>query len=132
MRGRVVGAARRSGEPVLAGEAIRALRDGLSAVVAEPTGLGGREHTLYAAYLSAVAFASAGSGLHHKICHVLGGKYNLPHAQTHAVVLPYVLAYNGPNASAAERRIAAAFDAPNALDGLITLRDAAGRAPRTA
>src|SRR5262245_22744225 len=50
---------------VLAGEAIRALRIGLSAVVDEPTGLGGREQTLYGAYLSAVAFASAGSGLHH-------------------------------------------------------------------
>ena len=60
--------------------------------------LDGREHALYAAYLSATAFASAGSGLHHKICHVLGGKYNLPHAQTHATVLPYVLAFNGPAA----------------------------------
>jgi alcohol dehydrogenase class IV len=109
---------------VLAGEAIRALRVGLSAVVDEPTGLEGREHTLYGAYLSAVAFASAGSGLHHKICHVLGGMFNLPHAPTHAVVLPHVLAFNAPNASAAERRVAAAFDAPNALDGLITLRDA--------
>jgi maleylacetate reductase len=109
---------------VLAGEAIRALRVGLSAVVDEPTGLEGREHTLYGAYLSAVAFASAGSGLHHKICHVLGGMFNLPHAPTHAVVLPYVLAFNAPNAHAAERRIAAAFDAPNALDGLITLREA--------
>jgi len=109
---------------VLAGEAIRALRVGLSAVVHEPTGLEGREHTLYGAYLSAVAFASAGSGLHHKICHVLGGMFNLPHAPTHAVVLPHVLAFNAPNAPAAERRIAAAFDASNALDGLITLRDA--------
>ena len=71
--------------------------------------LDGREHALYAAYLSAAAFASAGSGLHHKICHVLGGKYNLPHAQTHATVLPYVLAFNGPAAPDAERRIAAAF-----------------------
>jgi maleylacetate reductase len=115
---------------VLAGEAIRALRIGLSAVVDEPTGLDGREHTLYGAYLSAVAFASAGSGLHHKICHVLGGMFDLPHAPTHAVVLPHVLAFNAPNAPAAERRIAAAFDAPSALDGLTTLREALD-APRT-
>ena len=108
---------------VLAGEAIRALRAGLSAVVEEPTGLAGREHTLYGAYLSAVAFASAGSGLHHKICHVLGGMFDLPHAPTHAVVLPHVLAFNAPNAPAAERRIAAAFGAPTALDGLTTLRE---------
>ena len=98
---------------------------GLSAVVDEPTGLDGREQTLYGAYLSAVAFASAGSGLHHKICHVLGGMFDLPHAPTHAVVLPHVLAFNAPNAPAAERRIAAAFDAPSALDGLTsTARDA--------
>jgi len=115
---------------LLAGEAIRALRIGLSAVVDEPTGLGGREHTLYGAYLSAVAFASAGSGLHHKICHVLGGMFDLPHAPTHAVVLPHVLAFNAPNAPAAERRIAAAFGAPSALDGLTTLREALD-APRT-
>ena len=115
---------------VLASEAIRALRIGLSAVVDEPTGLGGREHTLYGAYLSAVAFASAGSGLHHKICHVLGGMFDLPHAPTHAVVLPHVLAFNAPNAPAAERRIAVAFDAPSALDGLTSLRDALD-APRT-
>jgi maleylacetate reductase len=36
--------------------------------------------------------------LHHKICHVLGGVYDLPHAETHAVVLPYVVAFNVPAA----------------------------------
>jgi maleylacetate reductase len=92
-----------------AAEGIRSLAAGLPKVVADPMDLDGREHALYAAYLSATAFASAGSGLHHKICHVLGGKYNLPHAQTHATVLPYVLAFNGPAAPDAERRIAAAF-----------------------
>ena len=82
----------------LAAEGIRALAEGLPKVVTDPSGIDGREHALYAAYLSAVAFASAGSALHHKICHVLGGAYNLPHAQTHAIVLPYVLAFNGPAA----------------------------------
>ena len=47
-------------------------------------------------------------------------------------MLPYVLALNAPAAPEAERRIAAAFDAPNALDGLQALRDGAGRAARTA
>jgi len=55
---------------------------------------------------------------------VLGGAYNLPHAQTHAVVLPYVLAFNAPAAPAAERRIAAAFGSPTALEGLQDLRHA--------
>jgi alcohol dehydrogenase class IV len=109
-------------DQAIAAEGIQSLRRGLPAVAADPTGLDGREQTLYGAYLSAVAFASAGSGLHHKICHVLGGKYNLPHAQTHAIVLPHVLALNAPAAPDAERRIAAAFDTDRAIDGLQSLR----------
>jgi maleylacetate reductase len=105
-----------------AAEGIRSLAAGLPRVVTDPFDLDGREHALYAAYLSATAFASAGSGLHHKICHVLGGAYNLPHAQTHAVVLPYVLAFNAPAAPEAGRRIAAAFGTASALDGLQALR----------
>ena len=105
-----------------AAEGIRSLAVGLPRVVADPMDLDGREHALYAAYLSATAFASAGSGLHHKICHVLGGAYNLPHAQTHAIVLPYVLAFNGPAAPDAEHRIAAAFGTNRAIDGLEDLR----------
>lgn len=113
----------------LAGEGIRALATGLPAVVADPAGLPGREQALYGAYLAATAFSSAGSGLHHKICHVLGGAYELPHAQTHAVVLPYVLAFNTPAAREAEQRIAAAFGAASALEGLQRLRSAV-HAPR--
>ncbi|HXT93543.1 MAG TPA: maleylacetate reductase [Trebonia sp.] len=110
-----------------AAEGIRSLAAGLPKVVADPMDLDGREHALYAAYLSATAFASAGSGLHHKICHVLGGKYNLPHAQTHATVLPYVLALNGPAAPDAERRIdtalsGAGFGTGSAIDGLVALK----------
>lgn len=106
----------------LAAEGIRALAAGLPAVVADPRGIGGREQALYGAYLAAVAFASAGSGLHHKICHVLGGAYGLPHARTHAVVLPYVLAFNAPAAPEAATRIAAALGAEDAVGGLDRLR----------
>jgi alcohol dehydrogenase class IV len=60
--------------------------------------------------------------MHHKICHVLGGAYNMPHAQTHATVLPYVLAFNAPYAADAEPRIAAAFGTDSGLNGLNTLR----------
>jgi maleylacetate reductase len=106
----------------LAAEGIRALNQGLPLIKAQPQELAGREQALYGAYLSAVAFASAGSGLHHKICHVLGGTYNLPHAQTHATVLPYVLAFNAPAAPGAEARAAAAFGTATALEGLQSLR----------
>ena len=113
----------------LAAEGIRALNEGLPRVAANPDDLAGREEALYASYVSAVAFASAGSGLHHKICHVLGGKYNLPHAQTHAIVLPYVLAFNAPAAPEAEGRIKGSFGSGSALGGLEQLR-AALNAPR--
>jgi maleylacetate reductase len=101
----------------LALEGVRALAGGLRGVVADPGGLRGREQTLYGAYLAAVAFASAGSGLHHKICHVLGGAYGLPHAETHAVVLPHVLALNAHTVPAAARRLAHALGAGDPQSG---------------
>jgi maleylacetate reductase len=106
----------------LGAEGIRALSQGLPLITADPSGAEGREQALYGAYLSAVAFASAGSGLHHKICHVLGGTFDLPHAQTHATVLPYALAFNAPAAPDAEERIASAFGTADALTGLQELR----------
>ncbi|AYC35817.1 maleylacetate reductase [Streptomyces griseorubiginosus] len=112
----------------LAQEGIRALATGLPAVADDSTSTEGIEQTLYGAYLAAVAFASAGSGMHHKICHVLGGMFNLPHAQTHAVVLPHVLAFNAPHAPEAEARIAqalgAVFPTRTASAGLGALRQA--------
>jgi maleylacetate reductase len=66
---------------LLAEEGIRALADGLPA--ADP------EASMYGAWLAGTAFAQAGSGLHHKLCHALGGMYDLPHAETHAVMLPH-------------------------------------------
>lgn len=117
----------------LAQEGIRALANGLPAVAVDSTSVQGIEQTLYGAYLAAVAFASAGSGMHHKICHVLGGMFNLPHAQTHAVVLPYVLAFNAPHAPEAEARIAQALGTDSgtrtASAGLAALRELLG-APR--
>ncbi|MCS5478210.1 maleylacetate reductase [Corynebacterium sp. YIM 101645] len=98
----------------LALEAARALATGLSGIVTDPEDMTPREQTLYGAYLAAVSFASAGSGLHHKICHILGGTFNLPHAQTHATVLPYVLAFNAPGVPELAARLAAALGRPGA------------------
>jgi alcohol dehydrogenase class IV len=109
-------------DQALALEGIRALNEGLPRVVTEPMELAGREQTLYGAYLAAVAFSSAGSGLHHKICHVLGGMFDLPHAETHAVVLPYVLALNAPAVPSLDARMAASFGTVSALAGLERLR----------
>ncbi|MFC9980948.1 maleylacetate reductase [Gordonia sp. NPDC127522] len=93
----------------LALEAARALNVALRGIVADSGDLASREMALYGCYLSAVAFAGAGSGLHHKICHVLGGTFDLPHAQTHAVVLPHVLQLNEPGARDVVDRLATAL-----------------------
>ncbi len=106
-----------------AADGLRLLAAGLRGVVKDPSDLAGRELLLQGAYASAVAFASAGSGLHHKICHVLGGMFNLPHAETHAIVLPHVLALNGAAAPSLERRIADALSSDTATAGLAALRD---------
>lgn len=103
-------------------EGLRAVADGLRRVVRDPEDVDGRDATLYGCYLSGVAFASAGSGLHHKICHVLGGAYDLPHAQTHATVLPYVLELNAPGTPDAAHRIATALGSATPVAGLNLLR----------
>lgn len=113
----------------MAGEGIRALALALRGIVRDGTDLEARAGCLYAAYLSAATFAGAGSGLHHKICHVLGGTLDLPHAQTHAVVLPHVLALNAPSAPGAAARVAAALGEPDAVAALLHLYDDLG-APR--
>lgn len=96
-------------------EGLRGLSAGLRALHADPGSLVARELTLYGAYLAAVAFASAGSGMHHKICHALGGTFNLPHAETHAVVIGYVTAFNAPAAPDAADRIRQAIGGPEGM-----------------
>lgn len=108
----------------LASEGMGLLARGLPAVSATPSGSHGREQALCGAYLAAASFASAGAGLHHKICHVLGGTFNLPHAEVHAVVLPHVTAFNVPTAPDAGRRIATALASSEALAGLTALYEA--------
>lgn len=78
---------------VLAEEGIRALTSGAPRATSAPTDLDGRTQMLYAAYLAGTVFAHAGSDIHHKLCHVLGGALDLPHAETHSVVLPYATAF---------------------------------------
>ncbi len=106
----------------LAGEGLRALHTGLRGHLDDPRDLDARARTQYGCYLAAVGFASAGSAMHHKICHVLGGTFNLPHAATHAIVLPYVLAWNVAAAPDAAARIAVALAADDAVGGLAALR----------
>ena len=103
---------------LMAEEGIRALGAALPAVIANPADLEARGLALYGAWLSGMALGSAGMALHHKLCHTLGGTWNLPHAETHSIVLPHAARYNRDAAPEAMARIARALgarDAPQAL-----------------
>lgn len=78
----------------LAIKGLRAFVDGLPAVLADPADLEARAATQYGAWLCGVVLGRAGMALHHKLCHTLGGSFDLPHAETHAVVLPHAIAFN--------------------------------------
>ncbi len=106
---------------LMAEEGMRSLARGVQVAVEQPDDLDGRSETLYGSYLAGAAFASAGSGLHHKICHVLGGAYNLPHAEMHTVILPHVVAFNEPAIPAVMAKIARAIGTPKAATGLFDL-----------
>jgi len=110
----------------LGAEGLRALVSGLRGLLTGPQEVGAREQTLYGAYLAAVAFASAGSGMHHKICHALGGAFNLPHAETHSVVIGYVAAFNSESAPEATARITDALGASSVGSGFEQLRQELG------
>jgi maleylacetate reductase len=105
---------------------LRVLLPGLRELSTSPDLLAPREQVMYGAYLAAVAFASAGSGLHHKICHVLGGAFNLPHAAMHSIVLPYVTAFNLPAAPDARRSLEELFPRESPASGLNRLRHELG------
>ena len=111
---------------VLAEEGIRALADALPRVARAPADLDARTCALYGAWLAGWVVGTAGMGLHHKICHVLGGAYNLPHAGTHSAVLPYVTAYNAPAAPAAMARAARALGAQDPARALWELAERIG------
>ncbi|AEC20790.1 iron-containing alcohol dehydrogenase [Pusillimonas sp. T7-7] len=113
----------KDGNPVvalMAEEGIRAMADGLRALNRQADSLKARSDCLYGAWLSGMVLGNAGMALHHKLCHVLGGSFNLPHAQTHSVMLPHSLAYNAAAAVPAMQRISRALGrdqeaAPTAL-----------------
>jgi maleylacetate reductase len=111
---------------VTAVEGARALREGLQAVLTNPLDLDARGNLLYGACLAGSALASAGTGLHHKVCHLLGGTYNLPHAETHAAVLPQITLLNATAVPRAKARLEAALETDDLATGLFDLFKAAG------
>lgn len=106
---------------LMAEEGIRALGQGLPRVTQQPGDLAARADCLYGAWLCGAVLGSVGMALHHKLCHTLGGTFNLPHAETHTIVLPHVLAYNRAAAPEAMKRIAHALHADDAAQAVFDL-----------
>src|SRR6185436_7386097 len=77
-----------------------------------------REEALEGAYLAGGVFSDTGSGLHHKACHVLGGMFALPHAPTHAALLPHVARFHRGTASTAMSAVARALGVIDPIAGL--------------
>ncbi|MEH3036439.1 MAG: maleylacetate reductase [Sphingomonas adhaesiva] len=103
---------------LMAEEGVRALAAALPDIAADPDDGEARAQALYGAWLCGCCLGAVGMALHHKLCHTLGGSFDLPHAETHAVVLPHALAYNGPAvapAMAALRRALGTDDPARAL-----------------
>ena len=90
-------------------EGIRALAQGLPRVMKNPQDIEARTLCLYGAWLCGIALNGTSMALHHKLCHTLGGTFNLPHAETHTVVLPHATAYNAQAAPEAMARVARAL-----------------------
>jgi maleylacetate reductase len=106
---------------LIAEEGIAALVRAVSGIVADPTDIEARSHALYGAWLCGTVLGSVGMALHHKLCHTLGGSFNLPHAQTHTIVLSHALAYNRDAAPEAMKRIARALGSDDAAVGVYQL-----------
>ncbi|WP_051975120.1 maleylacetate reductase [Cupriavidus necator] len=111
---------------LMAEEGIAALARSLPRIVAQADDRAARADALYGAWLCGAVLGSVGMALHHKLCHTLGGSFNLPHAETHTVVLPHALVYNADAAPAAMQRIARALKHDSAAKGLYALARESG------
>ena len=111
---------------LMAEEGIRTLASSLPLVVMEPQDLEARAEALYGAWLAGACLGNVGMALHHKLCHTLGGSYNLPHAETHTVILPHAVHYNRDAAPKAMVRITLALEGADPAGGLYDLAKAIG------
>ncbi len=100
---------------LMALEAISSLSSALPRISADPSDKEARADALYGAWLSGTCLGTVGMALHHKLCHVLGGSFDLPHAETHTVVLPHALAYNAPAVPQVMERLRGVLGADPAL-----------------
>ena len=106
---------------LMAEEGLRASAAALAPLQANPLDIDARSSALYGAWLCGTVLGAITMGLHHKLCHTLGGTFNLPHADTHTVVLPHALAYNAPAIATALARMARALGVADELSADVPL-----------
>lgn len=106
---------------LMAEQAIARLGRALPVIIKDPQNKPARTDALYGAWLAGMCLGSVGMALHHKLCHVLGGTFDLPHAETHTIVLPHAFAYNAAGAPEAARAISRALGGENAANALFDL-----------
>lgn len=111
---------------LMAEDGIRALAASLTVIARAPDDLAARTQALYGAWLAGTSLGAVGMSIHHKLCHTLGGTLNLPHAETHTIVLPHAAAYNRAAAPEAMARVARALGVADAPSGLFDLAVATG------
>jgi alcohol dehydrogenase class IV len=111
---------------LMAEEGIRALAASLPLVVKDPRNLEARSDALYGAWLAGTSLGAVGMAIHHKLCHTLGGSFNLPHAEVHTVILPHAAAYNREAVPKAMARVARALNADDGPAGLYDLAVSVG------
>ncbi len=112
------------GNPIMdlmATEGIAALGRALPAIRKSSADAAARSDALYGAWLCGTVLGNVGMALHHKLCHTLGGSFNLPHAETHTIVLPHALAYNAAAAPQAMQKIASALGGQSAAQAVFDL-----------
>ncbi len=107
---------------LMAVEGIAALGRALPVLRASAQDVAARGDALYGAWLCGTVLGNVGMALHHKLCHTLGGSFNLPHAETHTIVLPHALAYNAAAAPRAMERIAGALGGRSAAQAVYDAR----------
>ena len=106
---------------LMAKEGIAAMGRALPAIKNGATDMQARSDALYGAWLCGTVLGNVGMALHHKLCHTLGGSFNLPHAETHTIVLSHALAYNAAAAPHAMQAIAAALQSSSAAQAVFDL-----------
>jgi maleylacetate reductase len=106
---------------LMAEEGVRAVVSALPRVIHKADDAHARSELLMGAWLCACCLGATTMGLHHKLCHTLGGLFDLPHAETHAIVLPYALAYNAAEVSVAMTHLRRAMNTDDPVQGLLEL-----------